>query len=50
MRYKGLQWVRGLQWAGGGLQGVTRGYGMVWYGMVTLFIHGISFRYIYIQE
>lgn len=22
---------------------------MVWYGMVTLFIHGISFRYIYIQ-
>ena len=26
------------------------GYGMVWYSMVTLFIHGISFRYIYIQE
>ena len=24
-------------------------YGMVWYGMVTLFIRGISFRYIYIQ-
>ena len=24
-------------------------YGMVWYGMVTLFIHRISFRYIYIQ-
>ena len=24
-------------------------YGMVWYGMVTLFTHGISFRYIYIQ-
>ena len=24
-------------------------YGMVWYGMVTLFIHGISLRYIYIQ-
>ena len=24
-------------------------YGMVWYGMVTLYIHGISFRYIYIQ-
>ena len=23
--------------------------GMVWYGMVTLFIHGISFRYIYIH-
>ena len=22
---------------------------MVWYGMVTLFIHGISFRYIHIQ-
>ena len=21
----------------------------VWYGIVTLFIHGISFRYIYIQ-
>ena len=24
-------------------------YGMVWYGMVTLFIHGISLRYIYIH-
>ena len=23
--------------------------GMVWYGMVILFIHGISFRYIYIR-
>ena len=23
--------------------------GMVWYGVVTLFTHGISFRYIYIQ-
>ena len=24
-------------------------YGMVWYGVVTLFTHGISFKYIYIQ-
>ena len=23
---------------------------LVWYGMVTLFTHGISFRYIYIQR
>ena len=40
-----------------GLQRATRGYkgfrglryGMVWYGMVSLFIHGISFRHIYIE-
>ena len=25
------------------------GHGMVWYSMVTLFIQGISFRYVYIQ-
>ena len=47
MRYKGLQWVTGGY---NGLEGITRGYTVLWYGMVTLFIHGISFRYIYIQE
>ena len=25
-------------------------YGMVWYGMVTLFKHGISFRYTFIEK
>ena len=28
---------------------LPQSYCMPWYGMVTLFIHGISFRYIYIQ-
>ena len=25
-------------------------FGMVWYGMVTLFQHGISFRYTFIEK
>ena len=29
---------------------VIHEYGMVWYGMVTLFKHGISFRYTFIEK
>ena len=46
MDYRGLQ---GLKGGYKGLQGVKTGYRGLWYGMGTLFIHGISFRYIYIQ-
>ena len=42
--YKGLQRVTGGYKGCWGLQGV-----MAWYCMVTLLIHGISFRYTYIQ-
>ena len=42
--YKGLQRLTGGYKGCWGLQGV-----MAWYGMVTLSIHGISFRYTYIQ-
>ena len=42
--YKGLQGVTRDYKV---LAGVTMGYG--WYGMVPFFIHGISFKYIYIQ-
>ena len=30
--------------------GVSKRHGMVWYGMVTLFQHGISFRYTFIEK
>ena len=57
--YKALPWgtngYKELQRVLKGYRGVTESYwglqliGMVWYGMVILFIHGIFFRYIYIQ-